>query len=310
MDNVLEKLWVSFMDSPQLRRFVKQGSGRHFFHSDFYRSLRLAKNNMSSSIATLTKPSLFKDVKKFCLFVGHNKSGTSMLGSLLDAHPNIILADEFGALELFSAGFTRDQIFHLLLKGSRRELMKGRVTARRLTPYTYLVPGQWQGRFSRLEVIGDGKASSSTMQLARNSHLLSQLQAGMKGVDVNLVQVIRNPFDVISVMMVRGHRTFENSINHYFTNCETLIRLRQQVKTRLHAVQYEDFVTHPRERLTRLCNFLEVEPYPDYLHACLSILHSKPDCSRHLVEWTPAWIRVVKDKIVDYEFLQGYSFDS
>jgi hypothetical protein len=311
MDKPLEKLWVSFVDSAQFRNFARRGIGHSFFRSGAYRFLRLAKNNLSSSVASIMKPTQFQDVKTFCLFVGHNKSGTSMLGSLLDAHPNVILADEIGALEHVAAGFKRDQIFHLLLRGSRRELMKGRVTARRLTPYSYLVPGQWQGRFTRLQVVGDGKAGSSTQHFAQNPHLLARLQSVMTGIDVKLIQVIRNPFDVISVMMVRGKRTFANSIYYYFASCSSLLRLRQQIgAARLHAVRYEDFVLQPQENLAGLCNFLGLEPHAEYLQACAGIIHEKPDRSRQMVEWTPEWIKVVEDNLARYEFLQGYSFES
>jgi len=310
MEKPLERLWVSLVDSNQFRKFARQGLGMRFFRSGVYRNLRLAKNSVSTSVATLMEPGMFQDVKSFCMFVGHNKSGTSMLGSLLDAHPNVILADEVGALEHVTAGFKRDQIFHLLLRGSRRELMKGRVTARRLTPYSYLVPGQWQGRFKQLQVIGDGKAGSSTQRFAKDPHLLKYLQTVMKDVDVKLIQVIRNPFDVISVMMVRGKRTFANSIYHYFTSCETLVRLRQQMDENLHAVRYEEFVNNPEQNLTQLCTYLGLEPHADYVQACAGIMHQQPDRSRHMVEWTPEWIKVVDDNIAKYDFLQGYSFES
>ena len=310
MDKPLEKLWVSFLDSNRFRKFSRQGIAPKFFKSDAYRNLRITKNRVSSAVATLTKPNLFQDVNTFCMFVGHNKSGTSMLGSLLDAHPNVILADEVGALDHAEAGFKRDQIFHLLLRGSRRELMKGRVTARRLKPYSYLVPGQWQGRFSKLQVIGDGKAGSSTQRFGQDPDLLARLQMVMTGVDVKMIQVIRNPFDVISVMMVRGKRSFENSINHYFNNCESLIKIRQQMDSNLLAVRYEEFVTYPIENLSRLCNFLDLETHADYIQACAGLLHETPDRSRSMVEWTPEWKRVVENKLAKYNFLQGYSFDS
>lgn len=310
MDKPLEKLWVSFVDSEQFRKFARQGIGRYLLRSNAFRNLRFTKNNLSSSIASFVQPALFKDVKTLCLFVGHNKSGTSMLGSLLDAHPNIILADEVGALDYLSAGFKRAQIFHLLLRGSRRELLKGRVTARRLTPYSYLVPGQWQGRYTELKVIGDGKAGSSTQHFARDPQLMYRLFSVMADVNVKLIQVVRNPFDVISVMMVRGKRTFANSINHYFTSCENLNGLRTRMKDHLLAVHYEDFVTYPEANLIRICEFLEVEPHPDYLQACAGILHETPDRSRDMVEWTPKWKKVVEDKLTKYDFLQGYNFES
>ncbi len=310
MNKPLEKLWVSFLDSPRFRQFARRGIGQSFFSSGLYHHLRFAKNRLTSSIATLARPEQFREVQTFCLFVGHNKSGTSMLGSLLDAHPNAILADEVGALDYLAAGFGRDQIFHLLVNGSRRELLKGRVTARRLTPYSYLVPGQFQGRFTRLQVIGDGQAGKSTRRFARDPRLWSRLRAALPGVEVKLVQVIRNPYDVIGVMMVRGGRTFGNAIGHYFDACEALTGIRRQAGPSLHAVRYEEFVNRPAESLSRLCRFLGLEPHDDYLQACTGILHDRPDRRRQMAPWTAEWIETVQNKIADYDFLQGYRFDA
>ena len=132
----------------------------------------------------------------------------------------------------------------------------------------------------------------------------------MADIDVKLIQVIRNPFDVISVMMVRGKRTFANSINQYFTYCENLTELRKQMSINLLAVYYEDFVTYPKENLIRVCEYLDVAPHPDYVQACAGIMHETPDRSRNMVEWTPKWKKVVENNINRYDFLQGYNFES
>ena len=227
MYQTVERMWVSLLNSAEYRRFAKQGTGAIVFRSSAYRRFRLAKNYLTSYLNCRRDSMGFADVKSFCVFVGHNKSGTSMIGSLLDAHPNVTVADEVGALEYVSAGFARDQLFHILLRASRRELLKGRITARRLTPYSYLVPGQWQGRHGRLRVIGDGASGSTTRRFATEPDLLQRLQKVLGGVNLKLIQVIRNPYDPISVSMVRGRRTFENAVEQYFGNCETLVRLRQ-----------------------------------------------------------------------------------
>jgi len=233
-----------------------------------------------------------------------------MIGSLLDAHPNVILADEADALQYVPAGFRRDQIFHLLLKGSRREAMKGRVTARRLKPYSFLVPGQWQGRYSRLRVVGDSTTGTSTQRFARDPDLLRRLQKVMGGVKVKFIQVIRNPYDPISIMMVRGKRTFENSIEHYFANCETLAEMRKATNSsNLFAVKYEDFVHHAETNLIHLCRFLGIDASEDYRMACTNILYKSPDQGRHMVEWDSKWIELVKNKMDRFDFLEGYTFE-
>jgi hypothetical protein len=307
----LERLWTSFLNSDGFRRFAKRGLGSIVFRSQAYRAVNLARRYVTFYYRWRQEPAFFQEVRTFCIFVGNNKSGSSLIGSLLDAHPDMILADEADALQYVPAGFSRDQIYHLLLKVSRREAMKGRVTARRLTPYSFLVPSQWQGRYRRLRVIGDTTTGTATQRIARDPRLLQRLQQVMGEVNVKFIQVIRNPYDPISVSIVRGQRSFENAIGHYFANCETLTEMRRRLgPSELLAVRYEHFVQQPEAHLVKLCRFLEVEADDDYLKACLRILHKSPDRSRHLVPWEAGWIDVVKRHIDRFDFLEGYSFEA
>jgi hypothetical protein len=158
--------------------------------------------------------------------------------------------------------------------------------------------------------VGDSTSGSTTRRLRSNPDLLDRTAALMPGVDVKLIQVIRNPFDPISVMMVRGHRTFQDSIDHYFTACETLTEIRGRcTPERLLPVRHEDFVADAARGLADACRFLGVVPEPDYLRACASIVRPEPDRSRGMVAWTPEWIEVVERRMDAFDFLRGYSYE-
>jgi hypothetical protein len=304
-------VWHTVTDSHAFRWFVKRSPGRHLFRSRLYQRLDLLRNDRLSSSAVRRDAERFRHVQAFCFFVGHNKSGTSMLGGLLDAHPDAIVADEADVLRYVDAGFAREQIFHLLEKASRAEARKGRVTARRLEPYSYWVPGQWQGRSDRPLVVGDSTSGSSTRRLGTDPHLLAEADRVMAGVDVKLIQVIRNPFDPISVMMVRGRRSFQCAIDHYFSACETLVALRHQLdETTLLPVRHETFVADPETGLRTACRFLGLEAEPDYLQACARIIRGTPDRSRAMVDWSRAWIEQVEGRIRAFDFLEGYTYDT
>lgn len=311
MNKTLESFWVSWINSDRWRAFAKYGPGSKLFRSSAYLKLNMARRYITTYYKSRQEPMLFKDVKTFCMFVGQVKSGSSLIGSLLDAHPNVILADEADALQYISNGFSRDQLFHILLKASHREALKGRVTARRLKAYSLLVPDQWQGQYSKLEVIGDSKAGPSTRRFSRDPNLIQRLNEVMTGVDVKLIQVIRNPYDPISLMMIRGRRSFENAIDHYFDYCETLTQMHAKIdRSSLLAVKYEDLIHQPEVNLLKVCNFLGLETTAEYISACINILYRSPERSRHLVPWSPYWIEVVKHKIDQFDFLEGYSYES
>ena len=282
-----------------------------FFRSNTYRTIDTARRYWLTYHASRRDPALLNDLQTFCVLLGHVKSGGTLIGSLLDAHPDIIFADEADVLRFVSADFTRDQICHLLLKASRREVMKGRVTARRLDAYSLLVPNQWQGKYRQLRVIGDSRAGPTTRRLAENPQLLDRLQQMMNEVRVRPIHVIRNPFDPISAMMVRGKRTFKNAIDHYFHRCKTLAELRDGLgDANLLTMRYEELVRQPVTNLRRLCRFLGVDADDAYLQACCKILHPVPDQYRHLVPWDSRWIDVVQRQTNQFDFLAGYSFEN
>src|SRR4051812_27120158 len=63
---------------------------------------------------------LFDGVRKYCMFIGYPRSGHSLIGSLLDAHSNAIIAHELDALKFIGAGCDKNQLYQLLLDNSRR----------------------------------------------------------------------------------------------------------------------------------------------------------------------------------------------
>lgn len=306
-----ERLWVSWLNSSYWRGLTAKGPAYRFFRSEPFQRFDRARRYLLTSYRSRRHPALFDDVQTFCTFVGHVKSGSTLLGSLLDAHPDAIIADEVDVPAYVAGGFRKEQIFHILLKGSRRDQMKGRVTARRLTPYAVSVPGQWQGRYRRLRVIGHSQAGPVTRQLRQNPQLLEQMAAAMPGVDLKVIHVIRNPFDPISLMIVRGNRSFANAIDHYFSYCEALDALsRQRDEDSLLPVRYEAFVDDPQAHLQKICRFLGLEATDDYLHDCAQILYDAPEQSRSAVNWTQPWIDIVEQRIEAFPFLQGYSYDA
>lgn len=310
MSNALEQRWVAWLNSDRWRRLTARDAvAGKILRSGAFGRFNMARRFALTYYRSRRQPRLFADVRIFCTFVGHVKSGSTLIGSLLDAHPDVIMADEIDVLSCLAAGFSKEQIFHLLLKGSRREQMKGRVTARRLTPYSVAVPGQWQGRYRRMRVIGHSQAGPMTGRLLREPHLLQDLQKVMSDVQLRMIHVIRNPFDPISLMMVRGNRSFANAIDHYFSYCDVLSQLREQLdETMLCSMKYEDLICEPRLHMHKLCRFLDLEAADDYLEACVDVLHDSPEKSRDIIDWQAPWIQVVEKEIDRVSFLKGYSY--
>jgi hypothetical protein len=278
-----------------------------------YQKLSLLANYAISYYKGRQNHALFDQLKTYCLFTGHARSGHSIVGALLDAHPNAVIADEVDSLRYVEAGFNRDQLCYMLLtKANLVNEKKGRLKpGRDGKTYSYAVPGQWQGRFSQLHVIGDTRAGGSTIRIGQDPAILPKLQALMPGVALKIINVVRNPFDNISTKIVRREMTFEKSISDYFRNCEIIANLEQQLNPAMFLmVRQEAVITRPQETLRQICDFVGLEPSPAYLDACAGILYSSPAQSRHKVDWTPQLIASVQAQIDKFAFLAGYTFES
>ncbi|HEY3671111.1 MAG TPA: sulfotransferase [Acidimicrobiia bacterium] len=302
--------WAAFADSDAFRTLTKRGPGRALLRSRPVSELDLIRKRLHTTRRSDHASEHFDRVTTFCAFVGHNKSGSSLCSALLDAHPEIVLSDEVDLLRYVERGFRRDQLFALAARGARAEARKGRITARRLEPYSYAVAGGSQGRAPQPRVVGDSTTGTSTRRFGSDPYLWTRITVEVRPARATLLHVIRNPFDPISVMMVRGHRSFANSIDHYFDACETLARIRRQVApSQFHEVRYEDLVATPRDTLRAMCTFLGVGTTASYLDACAAVVAPRPAPRRAMVEWTQPWITTVEDRIAEHDFLKGYSYD-
>ena len=273
--------------------------------------LHTAWRYVSSAMGVRRERSSLAGVRTFCVFLGHARSGHSIVGALLDAHPQIAISDELDALRYIDLGFSANQVLYLSMAVSRHQALNERRKAGQGgTVYSYHVPGQWQGRHRDLRVVGDSQAGWSVQRLARDPSLLGRLRRRVGDIDLRFIHVARNPYDNISTMMLRGGRTFESAFERYFANCEALVVLSDRIGTEhLLRLRHEDVILAPRESLARACAFLGVEAPEDYLDACASILYARPSRSRKKVSWTDERRALVQARIGEFEFLSGYDFE-
>jgi hypothetical protein len=303
--------WRARLDSDGFRRFAKHGAGRAVFSSPAYQRANLERHRVMARQATRTDPALFGEVQAFCLTIGHTKCGASLLGGLLDAHERIVCSDEHDALRYVAAGFGREQLFHVLERGARAEARKGRVTARRLEPYSFAVPGQWQGRTTRPLVVGDTTTGRTTRRLAADDRLLGRTLEVLDGVALRLVHVVRNPFDPLSVMRVRGERSVEDAVTHFFAGCAQVQRIRGRLDPdQVLTVRHEDVVADPHGALRRLCVHLGVSADPRWLEASAAVVGPRPAPRHTLVRWDPVDVAAIEARIAEVDFLEGYTHDA
>lgn len=285
--------------SPQTKQFYQgfiHDLNRRKLPDDIYKLIK-------SNYGAIQKQKHFETIERFCLFIGCGRSGHSLVGSLIDAHPDMVMSDALKILRFIKQGFSTQQIYSLILEESQNHARKGR----KVSGYSYAVPNQWQGRFRKIKVIGDKEAPPTTAMLYLNPHLLDRLHKA--GTPVKFIHVIRNPYDTIKTLSQKEFVNLETATELYSMVCKAVAEIKTRIDVKdILDVKHEPFIQHPQKFLTQICNFLEVDSPQDYLEDCASVVYKSPNKSRYEVHWTPELIDRVKKIIDDFPFLSNYSY--
>jgi hypothetical protein len=282
---------------------------------DYLRYARVVRNapdyasllpDFFSSYGTF-RAETFSAVHTMVIFAGIGRSGTTLLGALLDAHPNMVIANEQNVFKyLQPLPFSRQQIFQLLLRNSARAAAAQRPGG---GGYVYAVPGQWQGRSNRIEVIGDKSRSAQSVEwLYSRPELAAKLRRTARA-KIRVIHVIRNPFDTIARRSLRRGVSLGRISREYFVLTEKLQKIREYPDLAFLPVYLEDVISDPVGRLAEICRELGVEPSGDYLEACAGIVHTQPGEPRKTVTWPePVRTEIIR-RMKAYPYLQRYSFE-
>ena len=288
----------------------------------------------------------FKDIQAMLLTIGFPGSGSSLIGYLLTAHPNLVIADE-PAIEhqgdsvaqdindingiakqdienlyladlnkLFNIIFSLDHVRWLMAKQKNSLSKDEAVIARGSREERYvLVPDQYQGRFESPKVIGI-KHSYHNVRCLSNKTVLENFKKRLeeRGISLKFIVMVRNPYDMIS-LRARKLRSDKQTVKNGMRFIKNLSMKNMEIREQIHPKdvfisRHEDMLENPDRHLAKLCDFLQVPVAPDYLDSCASCVVRDPHKRRFEFDWTPEQKQKVASLIEKYDFLSGYDWES
>ena len=293
----------------------------------FYISFLFVCKNIVNEIS-------LKNIRIMVLTIGFPRSGSSLCGYLLTAHPNIVMADEptvsginkrdikrINEVErskidvLYEANLPEmfDYILSIDHVRWRRVLCRENTESpiwRGVQHQRYVhVPNQYQGRCKELKVIGVKRSRVNVGVLSRGK-ILENLKDKLEESNIALkfIFTVRNPYDMIATTSQIKH--ISARIEKFNNFCEANMRLLKQIDTRdVFVSSHEDMVKDPSSQLTKLCDFLQVPVPAGYLDDCASQV-GELHRSRLKHDWTKDEKHKVASLIKKYDFFQGYDWES
>ena len=283
--------------------------------------------------------SVIDGVKYFVYFVGRAHSGHSIVGSILDSHPHMIVGHKAKIFlqmkdnparysskaaifnELWWNSYNVSHYAYGLRSGGSRDIKnKG---------YTLQINGLHQGTYlSYIDVIGDKSGGRTAAVLNHDPLEWDKVMTKLKSlinIPFKVIHVIRNPFDnIVSAHLYntkslrmssirKSNETLDienpnliHNIDNYFGAHQAIMDGKQKYNLDLLEVHVKDLVEHPNVTITKLCNFLNISCSDSYIQGCSDTLFKTESKTRYKMKWTPGWISTVKNYISKYDNLKRY----
>ena len=281
--------------------------------------------------------SIINHVKMFVFFLGHEHSGHSIVGSLMDSHPYMVISHEFDLFNRLSGGSlapAKAEIFNALWMNSKETIINDGVRTKSIKGYTLLVDGLYQGKYvDHIDVIGDKKGYATATLLAdqpqkwlASFNIIKSLELPMK-----VIHVIRNPYDNIATSalfmykqkgesfgeMKQSKKTFkvksniiDYEIHMFFALFKQIVYAKEKYNLDIIEIHSHELISDPSGTLFKVCNSLEVTCSNNYLEICSKKTFKNISKTRHLIQWTDGQLKTVQWNIDKYSSLKDYNFDS
>ena len=244
-----------------------------------------------------------------CLFLSPPRSGHSLLGALLDAHPDAAIGHELDALLFLRWGWRLVEVLPLLERSAQwaatQEMLPG--------GYGYRLAGQGQVR--QPLVVGDKHGEATLVELARRPWLRQRLELTSPA-PLHWLRAVRHPLDNIATIAQKidsiaagvlppGGTDLQRAEAYFFQLADWMDQ-GGGPQSRLLDVRHEDLLAEPERELCRLAGFLGLEPDPAWLARCQAILKPAPHLSRREVCWEAGQQERILQRCGEYGFLSSY----
>lgn len=248
---------------------------------------------------------------KLLLFIGSPRTGSTLLGQILNYHPACLISNEFRLLHKLII----DKIpYHEALGKMSKVALWQFATGLENDPYYGKTLSQYQKQWlpfhelaldrdfykREIKVIGDKKAGGNTdVYLNYPYQTINFLKTSDT---IHLLQIIRNPVDAALSFMKSHHiASFEKACEDIIKRTHIAYTLCQKVSNPSWYIYYEDLLANPQEVLHTIMNWLNLS----YSQRWLTTISRKIN-AQHPTNHQQEYIDIAKRLIKQYSAYEEF----
>jgi Sulfotransferase family len=232
--------------------------------------------------------------------IGAERSGTTLLRLMLDHHPHISSGGEFN----YVTAHLREDGSEPTSKQFEEALQVDRQFFYSDLAYDPELDYTQQVRSFLTQLCGDRKAIGATVHFNYRSLVRWWPEA-------RFIHLVRDPRDVSSSVIKMGWSgNLWTASRRWLAAEQEVEEFRKQVPDALvHKLRFEDLVSHPVEKLSALCSFLDLEYDPEMLGYPANSTYPAPDAGaaeRWRNKLSTEEVQLVEQSVGDWLQKRGY----
>lgn len=246
------------------------------------------------------------------LFIGSPRTGSTLLGQILNYHPQCLIAFEENVVARHLVKFISfDKLLACLERNARESFEQGLEMTGRMNASVY--QPRWRSfadlrtnpvfKKQDIAVIGDKKAGGTAATAQKHPETFIRLIKNNPS--FKLLQVIRNPISAaFSYMKSHAIDSFEDACVHIVETTRAAYGMTRLFPQRSYTVIYEDLLQNPEEILTGLLNFLTIRISTDWMQAIVKRINRGTPPDRETYE---SFLESTRKIIAAHQALEAFS---
>lgn len=253
---------------------------------------------------------------KWISFLGTGQSGHTAVAACLDAHPNVIIAEEQSYVKkLISGRATKEKLIWECTRYCKS--FKTNTTSHRKKDIPINSPycGTWR---DELLCIGNKMGWEFTGPYLKRGR--SKFPGFCEKIEmpVKVIHVVRNPFDniaswaltrreerVTGAGKIRKPMSLDDCIQRYENHTRAALEAIYPY-TKLKLVHIEKFCDNVDRELREICLFLDIPFDSDWSLNCAKAIFDGPRIKRDRINWSSDQTSRIREIINSYQFLREY----
>ena len=244
-----------------------------------------------------------KKDKNFVLFIGSGRSGSTIVASILNSHPNVLISHEIGIIK---KGYNSEKlIIDNIISHTKKKSLNYKSINKDIKNKDINIPKK------EIFLYGDKHSDQNTLSIAKNIELFNQFKSNVY--NLKLINVVRNPYDNITTKYLRKQSMFDKkkgfigAIKQYNIEMNTVKLL--SLNNPLFNIRLENLILNPIENISKMFDFFSLDYNMEMIEKITNIILKKPSISRNKINWKQNQIDMVKNIIDKYEWLNGYEYE-